>query len=132
MVKRTSKDADSETKPVKSAKTDKGARAKTKPQIEPEAAAAVPAPAGGSLKMKDLIDAVAKATGGRKAEVKTTVEATLAALGDTLGAGKSLAIPPLGKLRVVKAKGDVLTLKLRPVVARKVAGLALAEDGEDG
>jgi hypothetical protein len=42
-----------------------------------------------------------------------------------------LAVPPLGKLRVVKANGPALTLKLRRAEGAKAAGLALAEDGED-
>ena len=34
--------------------------------------------------------------------------------------------------RVVKNKGPALTLKLRPADSAKAAGLALADDGEDG
>ena len=64
-------------------------------------------------------------------EVKAAVEATLAALGEALASGKALAVPPLGKLRVVKSKGPALTLKLRRAEAAKAAGLALADDGED-
>jgi hypothetical protein len=86
---------------------------------------------GGTLKLKDLVEAVASATGSRKPEVKSVVEATLAALGEALATGMSLAIPPLGKLRVVKNKGPALTLKLRLADGAKAAGLALADDGED-
>ncbi|MES2916848.1 MAG: HU family DNA-binding protein [Pseudomonadota bacterium] len=84
-----------------------------------------------ALKLKDLVDSVAAATGARKPEVKKAVEATLHALGEALAAGKSLAVPPLGKLRVVKNKGPALTLKLRLADGAKAAGLALADDGED-
>lgn len=83
------------------------------------------------LKLKDLIDSVASATGGKKQDVKATVEAALAAIGEALATGKSLALPPLGKLRVVKNKGPALTLKLRLADGAKAAGLALADDGED-
>jgi Bacterial DNA-binding protein len=87
---------------------------------------------GGMMKLKDLIDSVTAKTGGKKPEVKAAVEATLAALGEALATGKSLAVPPLGKLRVVKNKGPALTLKLRLADGAKAVGLALADDGEDG
>lgn len=134
MAPRTPKDP--ETKPVKDpkparpAKAKPGAEAGAKPVLTvvetaaPETRAAV-------VKLKDLIDSVASTTGGKKADVKATVEATLAALGEALATGKSLAIPPLGKLRVVKNKGPALTLKLRLADGAKAAGLALADDGED-
>lgn len=127
---------DPETKPVKDPKPARPAKAKpvadagAKPVLTvvetaaPETRAAV-------VKLKDLIDSVAGSTGGKKADVKATVEATLAALGEALATGKSLAVPPLGKLRVVKNKGPALTLKLRLADGAKAAGLALAEDGED-
>ena len=134
MAPRTPKDPD--TKPVKDPKPARPAKAKpvaeagAKPVLTvvetaaPETRAAV-------VKLKDLIDSVASTTGGKKADVKATVEATLAALGEALATGKSLAIPPLGKLRVVKNKGPALTLKLRLANGAKAAGLALADDGED-
>jgi hypothetical protein len=87
---------------------------------------------GGQVKLKDLIESVAAKTGGKKPEVKAAVEATLAALGEALATGKALVVPPLGKLRVVKNKGPALTLKLRLADGAKAAGLALADDGEDG
>lgn len=136
MPPRTPKDP--ETKPAKAAKT-----AKAKP-VKPEAAkpeAATPkvamtetaaGPVGAQMKLKDLIDSVAAKTGGKKPEVKAVIEATLAALGEALATGKSLTVPPLGKLRVVKNKGPALTLKLRLADGAKAAGLALADDGEDG
>ena len=75
---------------------------------------------------------MASKTGGRKPDVKAAIEATLAAVGEALATGRSLAVPPLGKLRVVKNKGPALTLKLRLADGPKAAGLALADDGEDG
>lgn len=136
MAPRTPKDT--ETKAAKAAKATKpapkakaAATAAAKPELKVVAPPATEAKAGG-LKLKDLIDSVASATGGKKPEVKKTVEATLAALGEALATGKALTVPPLGKLRVVKTKGPALTLKLRLAEGAKAAGLALADDGEDG
>ena len=122
-------------------KTETKAARVARPKAKPEAeAAAKPAltvveSASGSkpvaMKLKDLVEVGASATGGRKPEVKAAVEATLAALGEALASGNALAVPPLGKLRVVKSKGPALTLKLRRAEAAKAAGLALADDGED-
>lgn len=129
MAPRTPKDP--EKKPAKTDKTAAKAKPAAKPAlqvVEPEADAAA---SQAGLKLKDLIDSVAAATGGKKPEVKKTVEATLAALGEALATGKALTVPPLGKLRVVKNKGPALTLKLRLADGAKAAGLALAEDGED-
>lgn len=120
----------SEKKAAKPAKA-----AAVKPAAKPapkEAEAAAPALAVGTVKLKDLVDGVTAATGGKKPEVRKTVEATLAALGEALATGKALTVPPLGKLRVVKNKGAALTLKLRIAEGAKAAGLALADDGEDG
>lgn len=142
MPPRTPKTPDEKPVKSKSAKPKAGsAAAKVKPAlkvvevVEADKAtsdgAATVAGKGGTLKLKDLMETVASATGSRKPEVKAVVEATLAALGEALATGKSLAIPPLGKLRVVKNKGPALTLKLRLADGAKAAGLALADDGED-
>jgi hypothetical protein len=85
----------------------------------------------GGLKTRDLIDTVAAATGAKKPEVKKIVEATLVAIGKALATGNDMAIPPLGKLRVVKDNGIALTLKLRLADEAKAAGLALADQEED-
>jgi hypothetical protein len=133
MAPRKPKDPD-ET-PNKAGKAEKPA-AKAKPAakpdlkvVEPAAKAAAPS---GSLKLKDLVDSVARSTGGKKPEVKAAVEATLAILGEALATGKALSVPPLGKLRVVKNKGPAMTLKLRLADGAKAAGLALADNSEDG
>jgi Bacterial DNA-binding protein len=125
---------ETQTKP---AKTEKPAKAKpeaAKVAAEtPEAGSVETAAVSvGQVKLKDLIDSVAAKTGGKKPEVKAVVEATLAALGEALATGKALVVPPLGKLRVVKNKGPALTLKLRLADGAKAAGLALADDSEDG
>lgn len=114
----------------KPAKAEKPTPEKARPAAEPTESGA-PALAAGLIKLRDLIDSVAVRTGGKKPEVKTVVEATLAVLGEALATGKALAVPPLGKLRVVKNKGPALTLKLRLADGAKAAGLALADDGED-
>jgi hypothetical protein len=127
---------DPKTKPAKAAEG--AGPAKRKPVAEAAKPALTvvepssPEPKAATVKLKDLIDTIAAATGGKKPEVKAVVEATLAALGEALATGKSLAVPPLGKLRVVKNKGPALTLKLRLADGAKAAGLALADDGEDG
>ncbi len=132
MAPRTPKTAD--TPPAKAEKPARAKQAKPKAETaKPEAAAVeTEVASAGQMKLKDLIDAVAAKTGAKKPEVKAAVEATLAALGEALATGKSLAVPPLGKLRVVKNKGPALTLKLRLADGAKAAGLALADDGEDG
>ena len=124
---------DTEDKPAKAARAAKvkaASETSAKPALTVVATVA-PDPMPGALKLKDLIESVARATGGRKADVKATVEATLSTIGEALATGKSLAIPPLGKLRVVKNKGPALTLKLRLADGAKAAGLGLADDEED-
>ncbi len=105
----------------------------------PEAAEGEP-PAAGSVKLKDLLAQVAAATGGKPAAVRPAVDATLAALGEALSAGKSLNLPPLGRLRVTRnrdvAGGAMIQLRLRrgsaPRPAADAAAAPLAEPGEDG
>lgn len=121
--------AETPAKPSKT-KAKPVAEAKAKPVLTVVESA--PEPKGGTLKLKELVDLVAVSTGSRKPEVKPVIEATLTALGEALATGRSLAVPPLGKLRVVKTKGPALTLKLRLADGPKAAGLALADDGEDG
>jgi hypothetical protein len=129
MAPRTPKDP--EKKPAKTEKPAPKAKPAAKPSLKVVEAEAEATSSQAGLKLKDLIDSVATATGGKKPDVKKTVEATLAAIGEALATGKALTVPPLGKLRVVKNKGPALTLKLRLADGAKAAGLALADDGED-
>lgn len=122
--------AGTSAKPSKAAKDKPPTKARPKPVLT--VVEGTPEPKVGTLKLKELLDQVATSTGSRKPDVKATVEATLSALGEALATGRSLAVPPLGKLRVVKNKGPALTLKLRLADGPKAAGLALADDGEDG
>jgi hypothetical protein len=84
-----------------------------------------------TIKLRNLVDAVAADTGAKKPEAKKMIEAVLAALGAGLAAKSVFNVPPLGKLRVAKSNGTVLTLKLRLADTSRAAGLALAEDDED-
>jgi hypothetical protein len=120
-------------RPEKAAKPAKPAPEKpAKPAPEKAAKAeAKPAAATQTFRLKDLVTQVALATGAKKPQAKQSVEATLAALSSALSGKSALAVPPLGKLRVVKASGSTLTLKLRLTDAAPAKGLALAEDGED-
>ena len=100
-----------------------GRAAKPKPvQDTPEGEGAAPAvegavaKSGGGLRMKDLIDRVVTTTGGKTADVKGIVEATLAQMGEVLKKGEALNLPALGKMRVARqgAEGSgAMTLKLR-------------------
>ncbi|WP_333713351.1 HU family DNA-binding protein [Yoonia sp.] len=90
------------------------------------------AAAGDMLKKPDLLDEVVARTNLRKRDVKPAVEAALLILGDALGAGKDLHLPPLGKVRVVRSKdldggARVLTIKLRTPKNASLAG----PDGSD-
>jgi len=118
-------------RPAKAPLAEKPAAAKAaaaKPEARPKGAEQAKA---GTLKLRDLVDAVATATGTRKPAAKTSVEAVLAALGDALKSGSVLVLPPLGKLRVAKTAGTTLTLKLRLADAPKAGAKPLADDGEE-
>ena len=93
---------------------------------------------GPSLKLKDLVDQVAAASGAKKKDAKTVAEATLAALGAALDRGEELNLPGLGRARVVKSAeksgAQVLTLKLRRGGNNNASKgkEPLADAGEDG
>jgi hypothetical protein len=141
MAPRTPKDT--EKKPAKAKPEGKpAAKVAAKPAAKPagvrpakpalkvvEKAAASAKPAG--LKLKDLVDQVATATGAKKPDAKKAVEATLTAIAAALKSGSDLTLPPLGKLRVAKTVGSVLTLKLRQAGEDKGAAKPLANTGED-
>ena len=114
----------------------------------PRAAVAPPAPAptlvtetpvvvGPELKKKELVDRVVARSGLRKRDVKPAVEAMLEVLGEALAAGEELNLPPLGKLKVTRAKevanARILHCRLRQPERGGDAGPdPLAEDGEEG
>jgi DNA-binding protein HU-alpha len=91
-----------------------------------------------ALRLRDLVDRVAEASGGNKKDLRGVIEATLAVLGQAIDAGDVLNLPPLGKLRVARAasgEAGAVTLKLRRNAGGKADEKAdkegLAEDGED-
>ena len=70
-----------------------------------------------ALKLRELVDAVVKATNGKKKDVKAIVEATLTSLGAALSHGKDLNLPPLGKAKVGRQQdqasgGELIVVKL--------------------
>jgi nucleoid DNA-binding protein len=91
------------------------------------------------LKKKELVARVVAALDGKKkGGVKEIVEATLAAMGEALQKGESLNIPPFGRARVARQKGEgadqMTTVRLRGAGSKnapKGGKQALAEVGED-
>lgn len=85
------------------------------------AKAAKPAPdveARALVKKPDLIEKVVQRTDMKKRDVKLAIEATLAAISESLVDGNDLNLPPLGKVRIVKFKeiadgAQVFTAKIR-------------------
>jgi hypothetical protein len=110
--------AEAAVAPSRAAKPDRAERKKAAAAVE-------------TIKLRNLVDTVAADTGAKKPEAKKMIEAVLAALGAGLAAKSVFNVPPLGKLRVAKSNGSVLTLKLRLADTSRAAGLALAEDDED-
>jgi nucleoid DNA-binding protein len=89
------------------------------------------------LKMKDLIERVVKASGGKKKGVKEIVEATLATLGDALAKGEAINLPGFGRAKVAHAEdkgaGKPMTIKMKSQPATdlkkpKKLPLAASED----
>ena len=81
-----------------------------------DGAEATAAKAGTGLRMKELVDRVVAATGGKKKGVKEIVEATLLQMGEALKKGESLNLPAFGRVRVARQGaegGGAMTLKLR-------------------
>lgn len=119
-------------KPAKAAKP-----AKAKPAKAAKPATSSARTKASMLRLRDLVDAVAKATGASKKDAKIAAVATLASLVAALKRGDDLNLPPLGRVRVAKAAAKdgapVLTLKLRlGTPGGPGAKEALADDGEDG
>lgn len=84
------------------------------------------------IRKKDIYDHVTVATGLRKREVREAVDATLAYFHSTLSDGKSLQIPPLGKVRVIdKSKGEKENILYKVILQKpKVDDEAPAEAAE--
>lgn len=103
--------------------------------LDGEAGDAAVSKANTGLRLKDLVDRVVAATGGKKKGIKEIVEATLAQMGDALQKGESLNLPAFGKVRVARADtGGVMTLKMRQGTGGGGKGKAAKEpiaDAED-
>ncbi len=73
------------------------------------------------MRHKELAERVAERTGKNKAQVKPIIEATLAVIGDVLAENRGLILPPLGRIKLQRAKeladGRVMVLKLRQKTA---------------
>jgi nucleoid DNA-binding protein len=80
---------------------------------------------GVQVKKKDFLDQVTAASGANKAEVRGVLDAALTLMAERLKAGDEIALPPLGKLRMVREKDNG---KVRIATLR----LQLAGDGESG
>jgi nucleoid DNA-binding protein len=70
------------------------------------------------IKKPELLDQGVARTNLKKRDVKPAVEAAFAVIREALQDGAELNLPPLGKIRVVKAKeldggASVMTVKLR-------------------
>lgn len=108
---------------------------------EPEAAPqpAAEASSAATLKKQELVARVAALSGAKRKEVKPILEAALQVLGDALSKGEELNLPPLGKVKVNRAKAEagteILMLRLRrsdaAEKAQKPGKEGLAQDGED-
>ena len=92
---------------------------------------------GAGLRLKDLIERVVAATGGKKKGIKEIVEATLTQMGDALQRGETLHLPNFGKARVAKAGaagGGAMTVKLRRMTSvggKGRAAAAMASEDKD-
>ena len=69
------------------------------------------------LRLKQLVDRVVAATGGKKKGVKEIVEATLLQMGEALKNGENLNLPAFGKVRIARQAAEgttgAMTLKMR-------------------
>ncbi|MDP1669593.1 HU family DNA-binding protein [Phaeovulum sp.] len=132
------------------------AKATTAPRVSAVAAvsaapkaviAAVPKPApkpgrdkrddAPTLRRKDFLARVLLASGVKKKDAQSVVDATLKTLGEALSKGESLALPPFGRARVSRqvdqSDGELLVIKLhrggspKPGKGKKSADESLAD-----
>ncbi|MGR3323359.1 MAG: HU family DNA-binding protein [Pseudooceanicola sp.] len=77
----------------------------------------VPVLAKPELKKRELIDKVVALTGQKKRDVRPTLEAAFAVLGEALDDGRDLNLEPLGKVKVnrhrVLSDGRVFNTRIR-------------------
>ncbi|WP_299783511.1 HU family DNA-binding protein [uncultured Roseobacter sp.] len=86
-----------------------------------------------ALRKKELVEKVVARTGVKKRDAKPVVEALLAELGETLAEGRSLVLPPLGRVRINREKklsnGRVIVAKIRQTNPPLKAALEPSSDG---
>jgi DNA-binding protein HU-alpha len=103
-------------------------------RVLPPVVAGRAARSGVQVKKKDFVEKVAAASGVKKGDVRSVVDAALAILAERVLAGDEVNLPPLGKMRMMREKdnGKVRVAMLRLQVAAEGEGasdpLAEAED----
>ena len=111
------------------AKAKTAPKAAAKPDPKPELAVTPDAPV---MRTKDLVEAIAPNVSVKRKDLRPLMEAVFKAMGDALAEGKSLNIPPLGKILVKKERkgenADTIVLRLRRQHASVKAAESLAED----
>jgi nucleoid DNA-binding protein len=123
--------------------TKTGAKPAAKPAATPAPAELEKAPAAivkikaNTLKIKDVLEQVAKSQGGKKKGQKEVVEATLAALGAAFARGDAVNLPGFGRARVAQSEdvagGKPMTIKMKSGMAtgaKKPAKEGLADLGD--
>ena len=101
------------------------AKAKPAPEAQVAAAASALVSAVGetiALRKKDLVDRVVAASGAKKKQVKDIVAHTLKVLGDAIGKGEQLHLPPFRPAKT----GDAAVPPAKPVKAVRKAAKPLA------
>ena len=101
------------------------AQAKPAPEAQVAAAASALVSAVGetiALRKKDLVDRVVAASGAKKKQVKDIVAHTLKVLGDAIGKGEQLHLPPFRPAKT----GDAAVPPAKPVKAVRKAAKPLA------
>ena len=101
------------------------AKAKPAPEAQVAAAASALVSAVGetiALRKKDLVDRVVAASGAKKKQVKDIVAHTLKVLGDAIGKGEQLHLPPFRPAKVA----DAAVPSAKPVKAARKAAKPLA------
>ncbi len=103
---------------------------KITPQVEADADLPV------MMKKPEFLDAIVERTNLKKRDVKPAVEAALAVIAEALKKGEELNLPPMGKIRIVKAKeldagAQVLTLKLRTMKSAALASQTVPGAADD-
>lgn len=97
-----------------------------------------PVVAGEEIKKKDLVELVVERSGLKKKDAKPAVDAVIEVLGQLIGEGRDLNLPPLGKVKHQRiretANARIIMLKLRQgksdASGRDKAKESVAEDDD--